>query len=108
MQNELSPRFRTSRTEVELCEQLGVAFLPWSPLGGIGSAAELGSEHAAFGEIAREREVTPQQVCLAWLLASSPVVIPIPGASRPESAQGSVAAVDLVLTGDEGARLDVG
>ena len=106
VQNELSPRFRSSEPEVELCEQLGVAFLPWSPLGGMGSAADLGSAHAAFGEVAREHGVSPQQVCLAWLLAKSPVVVPIPGASRPESVLDSVAAVRLVLSDDERARLD--
>jgi aryl-alcohol dehydrogenase-like predicted oxidoreductase len=108
VQNELSPRFRSSEPEVALCDELGVAFLPWSPLGGMGDAAELGSKHAAFGEVARERGVSPQQVCLAWLLAKSPVVIPIPGASRPESASDSAAAADLELSDDELARLDAG
>jgi aryl-alcohol dehydrogenase-like predicted oxidoreductase len=106
VQNELSPRFRTSEPELSLCTELGIAFLPWSPLGGMGSAAELGSAHAAFGEVARERGVSPQRVCLAWLLAKSPAVVPIPGASRPESVLDSAAAVDLALTEDETARLD--
>ena len=106
VQNELSPRFRSSLPEVELCAAEGVAFLPWSPLGGIGSAAELGSAHAAFGEVARERGVSPQQVCLAWLLAQAPVVVPIPGARRPESILDSVGAADLRLSDDELARLD--
>lgn len=106
VQNELSPRFRSSEPELSLCTELGIAFLPWSPLGGMGSASDLGSAHAAFGEVARERGVSPQQVCLAWLLAMSPAVVPIPGASRPESVRDSVAAVDLVLTDDERARLD--
>ena len=106
VQNELSPRFRSSRPEVELCAELGIAFLPWSPLGGMGDAAELGVKHAAFDEVARDRGVSPQQACLAWLLALSPVVVPIPGASRPESITDSAAAVDLELTADELARLD--
>jgi len=108
VQNELSPRFRTSLPEVELCAAEGIAFLPWSPLGGIGSAADLGSEHAAFGEIARVRGVSPQQVCLAWLLAQAPVVVPIPGARRPASILDSVAAAELVLTEEELGRLDAG
>lgn len=106
VQNELSPAFRTSLPEVALCEELGIAFLPWSPLGGMGSAASLGTAHAAFGEVARQRGVSPQQVCLAWLLAQSPVVIPIPGASRPESILDSAAAAELVLSAEELARLD--
>src|SRR5919205_480301 len=50
-------------------KRLGVAFLPWSPLGGISSASELGGQHAAFEEVADAHGVSPQQVCLAWMLA---------------------------------------
>ena len=107
VQNELSPRFRSSEPEVELCSSTGVAFLPWSPLGGIGKAGDLGSSHGAFAEVAAERGVSPQQVCLAWLLAKAPVVIPIPGARRVESILDSVAAAELELSADELARLDV-
>ncbi|MEU4547774.1 aldo/keto reductase [Nonomuraea dietziae] len=105
VQNEYSPRFRSSEPEIDVCEELGVAFLPWSPLGGITSAAGLGDAHAVFNEVAAERGVSPQRVCLAWELARSRVVIPIPGASRPESILDSVAAADLTLTGEELARL---
>jgi aryl-alcohol dehydrogenase-like predicted oxidoreductase len=106
VQNEFSPRFRSSRPELELCAELGIAFLPWSPLGGMGKAAALGQEHAPFAEAARERRVSPQQVCLAWHLAQAEVVLPIPGASRPQSVRDSAAAADLELTADELARLD--
>ena len=106
VQNELSPSYRSSVAELELCDAEGIAFLPWSPLGGMGSAAGLGSRHAAFGDVARERGISPQRVALAWLLSLSPVVIPIPGASRPESITDSAAAAELVLTADERARLD--
>ncbi|MCA2223173.1 aldo/keto reductase [Nonomuraea aurantiaca] len=101
VQNEYSPRFRSSEPEIDVCAELGVAFLPWSPLGGISSASELGGRHAAFGTVAAARGVSPQQVCLAWELARSPVVIPIPGASRPETIVDSAAAADLVLTAEE-------
>jgi aryl-alcohol dehydrogenase-like predicted oxidoreductase len=50
--------------------------------------------------------VSPQQACLAWMLAKAPVVIPIPGSSRPETIRDSVAAADLVLSAEEFARLD--
>ncbi len=50
--------------------------------------------------------MSPQQVALAWMLAKAPVVIPIPGASRPGSIQDSAKAADLVLTEDEFAALD--
>jgi aryl-alcohol dehydrogenase-like predicted oxidoreductase len=106
VQNEFSPRFRSSEDELELCAELGVAFLPWSPLGGIGTASRLGADVSAFAEIARAHETSPQRVCLAWMLAKAPVVIPIPGSTRPETITDSASAVDLMLTADEIARLD--
>ena len=85
VQNQFSPAFRSSEGELRHCADLGIAFLPWSPLGGMGQAGDLGARHAAFQEIADARGVSPQQVTLAWMLALAPVVIPIPGASRPAS-----------------------
>lgn len=105
VQNEFSPAFRSSRPELELCARHGIAFLPWSPLGGGARAAGLGREHAAFAEVAAERGVSPQQVALAWELAQADVVIPIPGARRSASILDSVAACDLELTVDELVRL---
>ncbi|MEO7421705.1 MAG: aldo/keto reductase [Ornithinibacter sp.] len=101
VQNQFSPTFRSSREELEHCAALGVAFLPWSPLGGISQASELGSNHSAFQSVAKAHGVSPQQVALAWQLALADVVIPIPGSSRPASIQDSVLAADLVLTSDE-------
>ncbi|MCU1509397.1 MAG: aldo/keto reductase [Glaciihabitans sp.] len=102
VQNQFSPVFRSSEPELELCAELGIAFLPWSPLGGIGGAKKLSG---AFSEIADAHGVSPQQICLAWELALAPVVIPIPGASRPASIIDSAKAADLVLTADEVAAL---
>jgi aryl-alcohol dehydrogenase-like predicted oxidoreductase len=106
VQNEFSPRFRSSEPELRLCDELGLAFLPWSPLGGAGSARGLGRRHTAFEEVGAEVGASPQRVCLAWMLAKSPLVIPIPGASRPESITDSAAAADLVLSASQLARLD--
>jgi len=106
VQNQFSPAFRSSEDELAYCAELGIAFLPWSPLGGIGRAARLGTRHAAFGQVAEAHGVSPQQVTLAWMLAKAPVVIPIPGASRPESITDSAHAVDLTLTPAELDRLD--
>jgi aryl-alcohol dehydrogenase-like predicted oxidoreductase len=105
VQNEFSPRFRSSEPELDLCAELGIAFLPWSPLGGISKAGELGTAHTAFDEVAKAHGVSPQQVALAWELAKAPVVIPIPGASRPATIEDSLKAVDLQLTADELAAL---
>jgi len=106
VQNQFSPAFRSSEPELELCDELGIAFLPWSPLGGITSAGALGDRFAAFGRVAADRGITPQVVCLAWEMAKSPGVIPIPGASRPESITNSVQAAELTLTADELSALD--
>jgi aryl-alcohol dehydrogenase-like predicted oxidoreductase len=108
VQNEYSPRFRTSEPELQLCAELRLAFLPWSPLGGARHAHRLGSRHTRFEHLAAELEVSPQRVCLAWMLAKSPVVIPIPGASRPESITDSAQAADLELGPEQLARLDAG
>lgn len=101
VQNEFSPRFRSSEPELALCAELGVAFLPWSPLGGIDAAAELGSRHLAFAMVAERHGVSPQQVCLAWHLAKADVVIPIPGSSRPATAVASAEAATIELTEDD-------
>ncbi|WP_159809317.1 aldo/keto reductase [Cellulomonas citrea] len=105
VQNQFSPAFRSSQVELEHCARLGLAFLPWSPLGGIGDAAALGSRFAPFAAVAAELGVSPQQVALAWELALAPVVVPIPGASRPASIQDSVQAAELVLTAEQVATL---
>ncbi|MFI9719369.1 aldo/keto reductase [Streptomyces sp. NPDC052396] len=110
VQNRFSPAVRDAEAELRLCERLGLAFLPWSPLGGISRSAldgpgEAGLALPEFHRVAREHGVSPQQVCLAWLLALSPVVVPIPGASRPESIRDSAGAGDLELSAEEVARL---
>ncbi|MEU4569061.1 aldo/keto reductase [Micromonospora sp. NPDC023956] len=105
VQNQFSPAYRDSEPELRLCAELGLAFLPWSPLGGIGRAGGLGDRFAPFARIAEQRGVSPQQVCLAWQLALAPVVVPIPGASRPETIRDSAAAGDLVLDEQEIATL---
>jgi aryl-alcohol dehydrogenase-like predicted oxidoreductase len=106
VQNEFSPRFRRSEGELAWCAANRIAFLPWSPLGGIGRGRDLGGRHRAFAEVAEAHGVSPQQVALAWELAKAPAVIPIPGSSRPETILDSVAAASLRLSADELARLD--
>ncbi|GAA1993765.1 aldo/keto reductase [Kitasatospora viridis] len=110
VQNRFSPAHQETRDTLDLCTSLGLAFLPWSPLGGISVSAvdDPGSApgpDGAFHAVARERGVSPQQVCLAWHLAQSPVVLPIPGARRPASIRDSAAATGLRLTARELALL---
>jgi aryl-alcohol dehydrogenase-like predicted oxidoreductase len=102
VQNQFSPKYRSSQPEIDLCAELGLAFLAWSPLGGMGDAASLSGP---FADVARDHDVSPQQVCLAWELSLSEAVIPIPGASRPESVEDSVRAASLRLSDDELALL---
>ena len=105
VQNEFSPRYRDSEDELRFCSDHGVAFLPWSPLGGTGGGARVvGDEFVAFADIGAARGVSPQQVVLAWELALSDRVIPIPGARRASSVVDSAAAADLELTPEEVAR----
>ncbi|MGH3737969.1 MAG: aldo/keto reductase [Micromonosporaceae bacterium] len=112
VQNAYSPAVRDSAPVLHRCEELGLAFLPWSPLGGISRSAldrdgpGTGPAYPAFSEVATGYGVSPQQVCLAWLLADSPVTIPIPGSSRPQTIRDSAAAASLVLDADSLARLD--
>ncbi|MEU1600894.1 aldo/keto reductase [Streptomyces sp. NPDC005708] len=106
VQNEFSPAVRSSRPELDLCGRLGIAFLPWSPLGGMHNAIALGVGQPAFAAVATDLQVSPQQVCLAWHLAQGEHVIPIPGCSRPETAHDSALAADLTLTREQLAMLD--
>ncbi|MGW7363410.1 aldo/keto reductase [Streptomyces sp. NPDC054841] len=115
VQNRYSPAVRDSEAELRLCAELGLAFLPWSPLGGISRSSLDGASgqtedpaFAGFHQVARERGVSPQRVALAWLLAHSPAMIPIPGASRPETARDSAAAAALELTEREMGLIDRG
>jgi aryl-alcohol dehydrogenase-like predicted oxidoreductase len=101
VQNQFSPAYQSSRPELDLCDEMGIAFLPWSPLGGISKASGLGDRFAPFQQVAEAHGVSPQQVCLAWLLGLSPVVVPIPGSSRPETIRDSAKAVDLQLKPEE-------
>ena len=103
VQNQLSLEYPEplAKGEVAACEELGIAFLPWSPLGGISSAREAAAAHDPVRAAAERHGVSPQQVALAWLLSLSDAVIPIPGASRPETIADSARAVELELDADE-------
>jgi aryl-alcohol dehydrogenase-like predicted oxidoreductase len=108
VQNQFSPAFRSSVDELRYCGAHGIAFLPWSPLGGIRKAGGLAADYPIFAELAHERGVSPQQVTLAWMLAQGSHVIPFPGSSRPETIRASAQAADLELTTFEVARLESG
>jgi aryl-alcohol dehydrogenase-like predicted oxidoreductase len=87
---------------LERCEEKGVAVIAHSPLGGPRRRVR---RHVELGRIAEKHGATPAEVALAWLLALSPAVVPIPGARRPETARSAAHAANLVLDAAElGAR----
>jgi diketogulonate reductase-like aldo/keto reductase len=106
VQNEFSPRHPGSIDELRHCAEHGIAFLPWSPLGGTGGGGrDVGDRFSLFREIGRQHDASPQQTVLAWELALDPDVIPIPGARRAASIVDSARAADLELASDEVAAL---
>jgi aryl-alcohol dehydrogenase-like predicted oxidoreductase len=106
VQNRLGPDYREGRAEIGLCAELGIAFLAWGPLGGLDGlragadgAARAGNER--YARVGRRLGVSAERVAIAWELSLSPVVIPIPGATRPETILDSAQAAGLVLTSDD-------
>jgi aryl-alcohol dehydrogenase-like predicted oxidoreductase len=106
VQNQFSPGWRFSADELAHCAAHGLAWLPWSPFGGISAAGSLDAAAPAFSDVADELGVSVYQVTLAWHLAQADVVVPIPGASRPASIRDSAAAADLTLTEEQLAHLN--
>ena len=106
VQNEFSPGHRSSAGELAHCAAHGLAFLPWSPFGGVTAAGSLAASAPAFTAVAQELGVSVYRVTLAWHLAQADVVLPIPGASRVHSIRDSAAAADLTLPPAALAALD--
>ena len=105
IQNEYSPRYRGEQDVLDKCTALGIAFLPWSPLGGAAQAGEVGSRYSDFASVATEVGATAQEVVLAWLLALTPVMIPIPGATKTATMDSIIRASALKLTSAQVDRL---
>jgi aryl-alcohol dehydrogenase-like predicted oxidoreductase len=99
VQNRWNPQHRAPETEgvLDHCTRNDIAFLPYSPFGGANGALSL-SKVGTLGKEAERRGVSPHRLVIAWMLAKSPVVIPIPGARRVASVLDSVAAAELTLT----------
>jgi aryl-alcohol dehydrogenase-like predicted oxidoreductase len=102
VQNRYNLTNRQYEDVLEYCEQQGIGFIPWFPL----AAGELAEPGGVLAEVAAAHDATPGQVALAWLLARSPVMLPIPGTNSVEHLEENVAAAELELTVDEVARLD--
>jgi pyridoxine 4-dehydrogenase len=101
VQNRYSLADRSSEQVLNECEKLGIAFLPWYPLGD-GSALKL----ARVRSLSKNTGVTPAQIAIAWLLAKSPVMLPIPGTGNLAHLEENVAAAKLRLSKQDLAALD--
>jgi aryl-alcohol dehydrogenase-like predicted oxidoreductase len=102
VQNRYSLLDRASEPVLELCSQEDMAFIPWNPL----EVGELARDGGAVSEIARRHHATPSQVALAWLLAHSPAMLPIPGTSKVSHLEENLGAVALNLPPSDLATLD--
>jgi pyridoxine 4-dehydrogenase len=101
VQNEYSVGNRSSEDVLEVCEGRRSVFLPWYPL----EAGSLARPGGPLDRVAETHGATPAQVVLAWLLARSPVILPIPGTSSVEHLEENVAATRLSLSDEELADL---
>jgi pyridoxine 4-dehydrogenase len=102
VQNRYSITDRGSEDVLEYCEQEKLGFIPWFPL----AAGRVSGSESPIGRIAARWKATPSQVALAWLLARSPVILPIPGTSRLEHLEENVAAAELKIDANKMQELD--
>ena len=102
VQNRYSVADRGSEDVLEYCEQEKMGFIPWFPL----AAGRVSGADSPVREAAARLKATPSQVALAWLLARSPVMLPIPGTSRVEHLEENVAAAGLKM--DAGKMQELG
>jgi pyridoxine 4-dehydrogenase len=101
VQNRYNLTYRRSEDVLEACERDGIGFIPWYPL----ATGDLAGPGGPLDELARGHDATPGQLALAWLLARSPVMLPIPGTGSVAHLEENVAAADLELAADELERL---
>jgi aryl-alcohol dehydrogenase-like predicted oxidoreductase len=107
VQNRWNPMDRSPEEDGTLayCSERNIAFLPYSPFGGARGAISL-HEVGHLSEQAKKRGVSPHQLVLAWMIAKSPVVIPIPGGRRIASVVDSAHAGDLKLSAEDVSEIE--
>jgi pyridoxine 4-dehydrogenase len=107
VQNQYNPWRRTPERDGTLayCEKEKLTFLPWSPLGG-GDRVERLKDIPVLRRLSAEKNVSPQRIVIAWMLARSPAILPIPGASRIHNLEDSIAAAEMRLSEEEVSRID--
>ncbi|MHB1584657.1 MAG: aldo/keto reductase [Acidimicrobiales bacterium] len=101
VQNLYNLTNRQSEDVLEHAEREGLGFIPWFPI----ASGDLAKEGGPVDRIAARHGATPAQVALAWLLARSPVMLPIPGTSTVAHVEENCAAATVTLTADEVAEL---
>ena len=101
VQNHHHIHHRSDSDVLATCEREGIAYVPYFPLGGGGQ----GIGHARLANVAARHGATTAQVALAWLLATSPVTLPIPGTGSLGHLAENVAAAGLRLTAEDLAEL---
>ena len=107
VQNEFSPRYRLSADVIDICTEYGIAFLPWSPLGGGSNFEKIATgEFGAFDRIAAAKGVSAYALTVAWHLNQFPTAIPIPGASKAASILDSLSGASIELSEQEIAELN--
>src|SRR4051812_19970650 len=102
VQNMYNLVSRKSEDVLDYCEREGIAFIPWFPL----AAGGLAREGTVLDKVAKRVGASAAQVALAWVLARSPVMLPIPGTSKVKHLEENIAAADIELTDDDRAQLD--
>ena len=102
VQNRYSVTDRGSEDVLEYCEKEKMGFIPWFPL----AAGRVSGPESPISRIAVRWKATPSQVALAWLLARSPVILPIPGTSKVEHLEENVAAAVLKVDASQTQELD--
>jgi pyridoxine 4-dehydrogenase len=102
VQNLYNLTNRQSQDVVEYATEHGIGFIPWFPI----ATGDLAAPDSPVADIARELDATPSQVALAWLLHTSPVVLPIPGTKSLEHLAENLGATQLRLSDEDMARLD--
>lgn len=107
VQNEYSPRYRHSSDVIDICTEYGIAFLPWSPLGGGSNFQKIATgEFGAFDVLAQAKGVSAYALTIAWHLSQFPTSIPIPGASKAASILDSLAGMEIPLSESEISELN--
>ena len=107
VQNEFSPNYRHWADVIDICNEYGIAYLPWSPLGGGGNFKKIATgEIGAFKTMADSKGVSPYALTIAWHLKQFPTAIPIPGASKASSILDSLKGLEIELTAAEVAELN--